>query len=438
MLSEDPAIVIVNPTGDLATGRAYQGTPNVVTSATGKRSFFIWYGNGGPDEDHEGQEHPWESTSNYVMVAYADENLKSDGVSIVIRSPHKDLVRCFDPVGWRDPNGRVWLAWCQSTGEYDFRCKYFEKKNSQWSRFGSTWAIYTDNPDDPEPTWSKPRRLFDGNMINKPTFLKNGTALYPVCQFVMKDIQDMHSQKEGAGVYLSKDNGETFEQISNVRFPDSRYAEHMLVEKNDGTIWMMGRREPSSLRLQRWSNKADNFVNVFAPLDGIVEAFSKDGGYTFGPALFSKIPGIGSRTFIARLKSGNLLLMKSWAEDERWLAGKPKGNTLRPQRRAVTAYISKDDGKTWQGGFYLFDVRATTVPTDKKFTQYPDGSQAVEGENDGFIYITWDYSRFDEPEIHGAKLTEADILAGKVVTKGSIADAVINKGPKSEKPSSAY
>ncbi|MDR2674925.1 MAG: glycoside hydrolase [Opitutaceae bacterium] len=435
-LSETPATVIINPAGDLATGRAYQGTPNIVASATGRRVFAIWYGNGADDDDHKGQGHAWECTDNYVMAAYGDARLDfgNNRVRIVIRSPHKRLVRCFDPCGWREPSGRVWLAWCQSTGEYDFHCRYFEKKNAQWSRHGSTWGIYTDDPDAPEPKWSAPRRLFDGNMINDPTFLKDGTGLYPVCQFIMKDIQDMHSMKEGAGAWISRD-GFNFEQIGNIRFPDSRYAEHMFVEKNDGSIWCVGRREPGEMRLQRWSNAQKRFINLFKPTDGIVEAVSTDGGRTFGPSTFSKIPGIGSRTYIARLKSGNLLLMKSWANDELWLAGKPKfGDGPKPQRRAVVAYISKDDGKSWEGGYYLFDVRKTTVPTDKKFTQYPDGSQAVTGENDGFIYIIWDYSRFDEPEIHAAKLTEDDILAGKIVTKGSIADAIVNKGPKTEKP----
>ena len=449
MLSETPATIIINPTGDLATGRAYQGTPNIVVTASGKRAFALWYGNGIDDEEHKGQPPACENTDNYVMVAYGDSKLNfgNNRVRIVIRSPHKRLVRCFDPCGWREPSGRIWLAWCQSTGEYDFLHNYYEAKNSQWSRRGSTWGIYTDNPDDPEPAWSQPRRLFDGTMINGPIFLKDGTGLYPVCQFTMKDIQDMHSQKEGAGAWISRD-GFNFEQIGNIRFPDSSYAEHMFIEKKDGSIWCLARREPGQMRLQTYSRGRKNYVNSFTPNDGIVEAFSTDGGRTFGPSRFSKIPGIGSRTYLGRLASGNLLLMKNWAYDERWLAGKPKPDSPprpapddpepdlfpRPQRRAVVAYISKDDGATWQGGYYLADVRKTTSREDRKYVSYPYASQA----DDGFIYICWDYSRFDEPEIHAAKLTEADILAGKIVTKGSIADSVVNRGPKKEKHPREY
>jgi hypothetical protein len=288
-------------------------------------------------------------------------------------------------------------------------------------------------------------------MINDPTFLRDGTGLYPVCQFIMKDIQDIHSMKEGAAAWVSKD-GFNFEQISNIRFPDSRYAEHMFIEKNDNSIWCLARREPAQDRRQYYSRKNKRYINIFTPTDGIVEAFSSDSGRTFGPSKFSKIPGLGSRTYIGRLKSGSLLLMKNWANDELWLDGKPKRDGIpqpvagepepdpvpRPQRRAVVAYISRDDGKTWEGGFYLADVRKTTVKEDRKFVSYPDGSQAVAGENDGFIYITWDYSRFDMPEIHAAKLTEEDILAGKIVTKGSIRDVVVSRGTKSELPPEYY
>ena len=433
MLSETPATIIINPTGELATGRAYQGTPNIVVSASGKRAFVLWYGNG-LDDEHSNHENP----HNYVMVAYGDSKLDFGGsrVRIVIRSPHAGKVRCFDPCGWRDPSGRIWLSWCQSTGEYDFTGKYYEKHNAQWSRHGSTWAIYTDNPDDPEPAWSQPRRLFDGNMINKPIFLKNGTALYPVCFFTITAIQDMLSQKEGAGTWLSKDNGETFEQIGNVRVSESRYGftEHMFVEKNNGDIWLLARRDPG-IKYQRFSNAAKRFITHVTLTDGICEAFSKDGGRTYGRTEFSKIPGIGSRTHISRLKSGNLLLMKNYAHDDLWLAGKSKPNIdQRIYRKALVAYISKDDGKTWQGGYMLDDRRATTVDGDKKDVSYPDASQA----DDGFIYICWDYSRFDEPEIHTAKLTEADILAGKIVTPGSIADSIANRGPKKEKHPREY
>ncbi len=424
-LSETPADILVNPTGTLSKGRPYQGTPNIVVSATGKRVFTIWYGNGTkkPTGHHE-------NTDNYVMVSYGDENLENfERVNIVIRSPHIGRVRCFDPCGWRDPQGRVWIAWCQSTGEYDFRTRYFKNQDAQWSRRGSTWAIYTDNPDAPEPVWSAPRRLFDGNMINKPTFLKNGDALYPVCFFTMKEKQDMLSQKEGAGVWISKDKGETFKQIGNVRIPDSPYAEHMFIEKNDGTIWLLGRREPYTF-YGRYSDAAKGTITYACETDGIVEAFSKDGGKSFGRTHFSKIPGIGSRTHISRLKSGNLLLMKNWANDDLWLAGKPKVVGQRIYRKTLVAYISKDDGKTWEGGYILDDRRKTTTDGDKRDIAYPDASEA----DNGFIYVVWDFSRHDDPQIITAKLTEADILAGKIVTKGSVASVVANQGPPSEEP----
>jgi len=419
MLSEDPAQIITNPTGTLAQGRAYQGTPNIVVSQSGKRGFAICYG-GGTEE----------STHNYVMVSYLNEYLTGKpGVDLVIRSPHTGKVRCFDPAGWRDPQGRVWIAWCQSTGEYSFTGKRKKpgEPESQWSRHGSTWAIYTDNPDDAQPTWSAPRRLFDGNMINKPLFLKNGDGLYPVCFFTMPYVNDLLRMKEGAGVWLSQDKGETFKQIGNVIVPDSKYAEHMLVEMNDGRIWMIARREPNSNVRMRHSRQAGGLIHTSTYTDGISEAFSKDGGRTFSEAKYSKIHGNGSRTYLARLKSGNLLLLKNYANDDLWLAGKPKQTDGEPvPRKIIVGYISKDDGKTWEGGLIFDDVRAITDGFDRKYVAYPDASEA----DNGFIYVVWDYFRYNEPEIRVAKVTEADILAGKIISKGSVPLFIANKGGK--------
>ena len=162
------------------------------------------------------------------------------------------------------------------------------------------------------------------------------------------------------------------------------------------------------------------------PTDGIYEAFSKDGGVTFTRALPSKIPHVGSRFYVGRLQSGNLLLVKNYANDELWLSGKPKAKigegdkeiNLNPKfRRQIIAYLSRDDGKTWEGGLIL---------DERRLVNYPDASQSA----DGFIYISWDHDRYNEPEIMAAKITEADILAKKIVTPGSTLNEIINKGPQ--------
>jgi hypothetical protein len=71
--------------------------------------------------------------------------------------------RAMSAAIWIDPQVRLWLFWGQSAGQAD-------------GRFG-VWAIRTNEPDAGQPTWSTPRRIGDGIMMNKPTVLANGDWL---------------------------------------------------------------------------------------------------------------------------------------------------------------------------------------------------------------------------------------------------------------------
>ncbi len=66
-------------------------------------------------------------------------------------------------------------------------------------------------------------------------------------------------------------------------------------------------------------------------------------------------------------------------------------------RSHLTAFLSTDDGETWQGGL-LLDERANV--------SYPDGAQTA----DGRIYIIYDRERYDAKEILMAVFSEADVL----------------------------
>ena len=68
----------------------------------------------------------------------------------------------------------------------------------------------------------------------------------------------------------------------------------------------------------------------------------------------------------------------------------------------LTAWLSEDEGKTWQGGLML---------DERKGISYPDGFQAP----DGTIYISYDRNRATDGEILLARFTEQDIIAGKLV-----------------------
>ena len=72
----------------------------------------------------------------------------------------------------------------------------------------------------------------------------------------------------------------------------------------------------------------------------------------------------------------------------------------------LTAWLSDDEGETWQGGLML---------DERKGISYPDGFQAP----DGTIYISYDRNRATDGEILLARFTEQDIMAGELVGQKS-------------------
>ena len=83
--------------------------------------------------------------------------------------------------------------------------------------------------------------------------------------------------------------------------------------------------------------------------------------------------------------------------------------------------LSEDEGKSWMG-YLLLDDRTETA--------YPDATE----DNDGNIYIAYDYNRTSDKELYMAVIREEDILAGKLVNPNSRLRILVNKatGEKTE------
>jgi len=143
---------------------------------------------------------------------------------------------------------------------------------------------------------------------------------------------------------------------------------------------------------------------------GIMESYSSDKGFTWSEPDFtaSNIQHPSSRFFIRRLASGRILLIKN-------------GKELHSHegRHYFSAWLSEDDGQTWKGGLVIDDREKLT---------YPDGFQAP----DGTIYITYDHNR-GPGDIALAKFTEADILAGRLVSPKSQLKMIAVKPQKVKK-----
>ncbi|NOX65867.1 MAG: exo-alpha-sialidase, partial [Chlorobi bacterium] len=187
--------------------------------------------------------------------------------------------------------------------------------------------------------------------------LSTGEWVLPASTWRLTD----HSAK----VIVSKDKGKTWQERGAVDVPekDRAFDEHMIIERKDGSLWMLVRTKY-----------------------GIGESVSKDRGKTWSPLIPSKIKHPSARFFIRRLKSGNLLLVKHGPID------------MKIGRSHLMAFISKDDGHTWSHGLLL---------DQRKGVSYPDGQQV----EDGTIYIIYDYNRKTNQNIFTVSFTEEDILA---------------------------
>ena len=329
------------------------------------RLWSCWVGNG-------------DNPNGFFMLATSDDGgAKWSRPRLVIDPtdpPNAPQRRALVGNLWTDPLGRLWLFFDQSLGYFDGRC--------------GDWYIRCDNPDADEPTWTKPVRFADGCTLCKPTVLKNGDWLLPVSLWTRDRIspdvfKEAHRDLDVirmANVFASTDQGKTWTRRGGVAFPDTQFDEHMIVEKNDGRLWMLARTK-----------------------EGLHECYSSDQGKSWSPPQESQIKNLSARFFIRRLESGKLLLVKNGPIDVRL-----------PRRSNMCAYLSSDDGETWSKPLLL---------DDRGLVSYPDGVQSP----DGMIHILYDWNRHTDAEILLAKFREEDILAGKFASPGAKARMLVNK-----------
>ena len=348
------------------SSRGAQGVPAIERTAKG-RLWASWYTGKG--------KRGVESSSSYVVLATSVDEGQSWKETLALQAPR--LCHTYDPCLWIDPTGRLWFFWAKSAG-------------LQEGRMG-VWAMITSNADAEQPQWAEPRRIANGVMLNKPTVLKNGDWLLPVglwrdntnvpnitfdnseiLPYTKQMLEHDLGDERGSNIYRSNDQGKTFERIGQLRMPNTRVDEHMVVERSNGKLWMLIRNT-----------------------GGMAQSISSDGGRTWdaGSLYIAGRTAANKRFFIRRLQSGALLMVRN---------NSPDG-----QRSHLTAFVSDDDGLTWNGGLLL----------DERESSYPDGVQG----SDGTLYIIYDHQRYtlnrEGREGVGAVLMatfrEEDVRAGK-------------------------
>ena len=313
-----------------------------------------------------------ETYGNFVGVI---ESRDGEHFSEPVVVAHKQgKFRCFDPVLWVDPLDRLWFIWNVMPGE-------------------QVMAAVCDDPDADTLAWHEPVCIGRGIMMNKPTVLSTGEWLFPIA-FWKKDIYREYrgcdyreDDVDGSYVYKTVDNGKTFVKLGHADVRDRSFDEHMVLEEDNGNLRML--------------------VRTYY---GIGEARSYDRGKTWSRGADSKLGGPSSRFFIKRLRSGRVLLI-----NHHRFTG----------RNNLTAFLSEDGGKTFP---------YTLLLDERKDVSYPD---AVE-DADGYIYVVYDRERggyktnleevyASARELLTAKVSEADILAGKLCSKEGYLKRVVCK-----------
>ena len=348
-----------------AEHRVWQGIPGIEVTKAGRIYAAFYSGN------------TVEGKGNFAALIKSDDGGKtfSDPVAVAFKKEG----RCFDEVLWIDPLGRLWMTWSY--------CSDVEE--------GGVFGAICDDPDAAELLWSDVFFIGKFVMMNKPTVLSDGKWLFPVAVWhsgvkifgLPPEDYGFPEEEKEAFAYCTADQGRSFQKLGGVQAHHRHVDDHMILELTDGRLLMLIRT-----------------------LKGIDSAYSSDGGKTWTAAEDSCLGGPGSRFFIRRLRSGRVLLINHHEFTK---------------RNNLTALLSEDDGKTWPYKL-LLDGRSDV--------SYPD---AVEAE-DGYIYITYDRERgcfkenlatamADAREILFAKITEKDIMAGRLTDEGSFLQGIISK-----------
>ena len=339
--------------------RVWQGIPGI-EHTKGGRTFVTFY-SGGITETY----------GNYVLLYKSDDEKDYSELIAVIEKAGK--FRCFDPVLWIDPLGRLWFIWNVMPGE-------------------EVWGMICDNPDADVFEWGEAFYIGRGVMMNKPTVLSSGEWLFPIAIWP----PDVHEKLRAVGlreddaprsyVYKTSDNGKTFVNLGSSAVNERRCDEHMVLELTSGVLAMYVRTRY-----------------------GIAVSHSYDRGVTWSHGDNSGLGGPCSRFYIGRLRSGRVLLIN---------------HVNFTGRNNLTALLSEDDGKTFPYSIML---------DERMGVSYPDVTESA----DGYIYITYDRERGNRRnleeayraarEILVAKITEADIINGSLKSENSYLKRVVSK-----------
>lgn len=369
-----PATFKINPTEPKykLENRMWQGCPSIVKTKGGR--LFMAYFSGGHKEP---------GYDNYNVLAYSDDDGETwkDFFFLEADEAHHD--HAIDLNLFYAPNGAMYITYMQTR-----LINHLLPTDQIWAFYDGifgTWAIKYPDPDGDEITFEEPVRWCDGYPRNQPTVLSTGEWVLTAYDWLPEQFvktksflgRDNSEAKYYYRLYISKDEGKTWERKDGPYKPQLvEFDEPMLLEGKDG----------------QWHY----FTRVNK---GILHAVSYDRGDTWVDRDPLWLEAGGSRFFVRRLMSGNILLVYSGTGREK-----------------MYAKISKDEMESWSEPLVL---------DDRRNVSYPDGMQ----DTDGYIYIAYDRERYGAREILWSRFTEEDIEKGGFFGEKSFTKRIMSKVP---------
>lgn len=366
-----PANILSKPEGEKyqTANRLWQGCPSIAKTKGG-RLYAAWF-SGGVKEPGYG---------SFNLVFYSDD----DGLTwnenyIVVEADEEHYDHATDINLWIAPDGALYVTYVQ--------CRLLDTLlpiDQIWTFYDGiwgSWVLRCADPDAENPQFEEPVRWCDGFLRNQPTVLSTGEWIAPAYDWLPPVFVETASflgignAKYKYHFRISDDCGKTWRVVTGPDKPQLIvFDEIMILEGKEGEWHFFARTE--------W---------------GILHSLSRDRGETWEDTDPAWMPGAGSRFFVRRLSSGNILLVHSGGG-----------------RHSLLAKISTDECKTWS---------ELLVLDDRASVSYPDGMQ----DDEGNIYIAYDRERYGAREILFAKFTEEDIKAKELVTPTSYTKRLINK-----------
>ena len=347
------AVILEQPVNDdRIKNRQHERVPSLVTSQDGKVIYVVWY-SGGKEE----------GPGNYATLAVSTDGGQTWKNDQLVVFPKAPSTRVYDAALWRDKSGQVWLFYAIALN------------NAYWDLRGGVNAIPIAW-NGKKVSHGKSRLISYGIMMNKPVYVpQKDFALFPVSVWKLNKEapQQPNYVPDGTFIHRFDYKGKKKKELSalipysSVKMADSArtFDEHMVVQTSDsGDMLCMVRGDKRTLYYARSSD--------FGATWSALVPFKLTGG-----------PTTSSRFYLGKLQSGNLLLVMN---DNR-------------NRLDMTAFLSKDGGKTWPHKL-LIDKR--------DWVSYPDVDQTP----DGTIHLTYDRERSDAKDILYCNFKEEDIVQG--------------------------